>query len=608
MRRDIARTAPQAVTAPAFASLRLIGVSADGRVAFRGSLANGRDGLFQGDGEGQRQLVGVGDASPVGGTYRNVTGASVNDAGQVAFRAQLSSGESGVFVVDGSQATRPVRAVIREGDVVAPGDVQIRSLPSSLVPSINLGGAVAIRATLRQIDGGASAAVFVVGTDGGSSRVVAARDLTAVGVVVRLRDPVLADDGSLVVPASVPGEGPSLFVARAGALTGLARLGEATDLDTGPERFRFGPASVRDRAEDAVFAGSREGILIAAPGGVLERVAFVGGPTPLGGSFADFDPPVADAAGVVAFGAEIRESERASRAIVALRKGRLRVVARSAQRVTGGRLVDFFTAGLDPLARPDVGPAGEVAFEATMDGGSSPRGIFSQRGGRPRAMARAGRPAPGGGRFDSFGTPAVLRGAGLAFVGQVVDDGGSRDKLFLSRGKRVRPVAAQGGGAPGRLGGRFEAFDPPDANERLVVFRASLQQGGNEGLFLAKGRRLGLLIGSGDPAPGGGAFRSFASPALGGSSAVFLGRVAGAAGTVGLYRVAARGVPAADAAAPPIDVVGLVGGPSPAGGTITELAGFSMNRRDQLAVVTDLVDATARSVLFLLEPGEAVVP
>ena len=98
------------------------------------------------------------------------------------------------------------------------------------------------------------------------------------------------------------------------------------------------------------------------------------------------------------------------------------------------------------------------------------------------------------------------------------------------------------------------------------------------------------------------------APAIGGSTAVFLGRLAGTAVTSGLYRTAARDVPATDAAAPPVDAVGLVGRASPAGGMIGEITSFSVNRRDQLAVVADLVGAGARSVLFLIEAGDTMVP
>jgi hypothetical protein len=76
----------------------------------------------------------------------------------------------------------------------------------------------------------------------------------------------------------------------------------------------------------------------------------------------------------------------------------------------------------------------------------------------------------------------------------------------------------------------------------------------------------------------------------------------------GLYRVGADQVPAADAPAPPVETVGLPGSPSPLGGTIAEFGSFDLNRSDQLAVVVDLVGASARSALLLVDPGGAIVP
>ncbi len=603
VRTSIVRSSP---SSDAFTAVRLVGVSADGRVGFRGSRVRGRDGLFVSDGDRVQRIVEVNDASPVGGTFETVAGASMNDAGDVAFRADLSDGTGGVFRTATSGGVSVVRAVAREGDPVG-GDVRVRSLPSSLTPSINAGGAVAYRATLTGAETGS--AIFVASPDGTTTPILNVGDTTAVGVLLRFRDPVLADDGSLVIPASIKGGGPSLFVYRAGAVRDLARIGTRTDIDSGLERFRFSHPSVRDAAERAVFTGSREGIFVVSRTGEVETVAYVGGPTPLGGTFAGFDPPAADAPGMVAFGAEIGGSGEASRAIIARQGTRpLRVAARSAQRVRGGRLVDFFVGTLDPLARPSVGPRGEMAFEATLNFGRTPRALLFRRGGRPDPVVRARKRAPGGGTFESFGTPAVLRGRRVAFMAQVGGEESSRTKLFLLAGGRPRALAAQGAGAPGRLGGRFERFDPPDANAKLVAFRATLDQAGREGVFLASRRGVGVLVGTGDAAPGGGTFRSFVAPSIGGASAVFLARLVGAPGAPGLYRVGAGAVPARDAGAPAVETVGLPGGASPLGGTIAEFGAFDLNRSDGLAVVVDLVGAGARSAIVLVDPGSAIVP
>src|SRR4030095_16818415 len=91
----------------------------------------------------------------------------------------------------------------------------------------------------------------------------------------------------------------------------------------------------------------------------------------------------------------------------------------------------------------------------------------------------------------------------MAFVGQVGSGDNRRTKMFLYRGGRAQPLAAEGSGAPGRLSGRFDTFDPRDANAKLIVFRATLDQAGREGMFLASRRGLGLLVGTTDAAPRG---------------------------------------------------------------------------------------------------------
>src|SRR5262249_28994459 len=298
-----------------------------------------------------------------------------------------------------------------------------------------------------------------------------------------------------------------------------------------------------------------------------------------------------------AFGVEVTGSKMASRAIVASGARGLRMAAESSQPVRGGRLVDFFANTIDSLTRPDVGPRGEIAFEATLEG-KTPRALLLEGGGGPQRVAEARKAAPGGGRFDNFGTPAVLRGGSLAFVAQVGT--GDEPRLILRRGSGLLLLARQGSGAPGRLGGHFDTFDPPTAGDTLVGFRAMLDQGGKEGLFLASPKALGMLVGTGDAARGGGSFRGFSTPVMGSSHMVFLGRLIGSTSPPGLYRVRADVVPAGDAGPAATAVVALPGPPSAHGVAIEEFGSFAMNRSDALAVVADLVGASARSALFVL--------
>ncbi len=587
-------------------SLRLVGVSSGGVVGFRGGVSGGRDGLFAAAGEQgavtMRSVVVVGDASFAGGgTFTQLTGATLNDAGMWAFRGVITSGRrAGVFRAD---TTGPVvigTGVALEDDGLAgTPDVTYRQLPSSLAPSINNSGAIAFRSSLGGAETGS--AIFVAEPGGPPTRILSTRDPTAVGALVRFRDPAMADDGSVVVSASITGSGPGLFVYRAGVVSVLARLGDITDMDDGLERFRFGTPSVREVAENAAFLGSREGIFVASGVTGMERIAVIGGPTPLGGTYASFDPPTIDAGGVVAFGAEIKDG-RASRALVAVNGGSTaRIVAATTGKVPGGgRFVDFFAGTIDSLARSDVGPRGEVAFEATVQGSSTPRGLFMRSGTKKvRVLARARKRAPGGGTFDAFGTPALLGGSRIAFVAQVDGEDGARAPALFARVRGpLRRVAGAGDSVSGRLPGRFDDFDPPDASGSLVACRATLTEGGREGIFLYAKKGLALLVGSGDAAGAGTTFRSFGRPVVSDGAVAFLGRLAGSISPPTLFRVSVPVVPSSGAPAPEVTTVIGPGSPSPLGGAVSEILAVDGNRRGGLVVVADLVGASARSVIL----------
>ncbi len=601
----IVRTGDTAPSGGVFVSLRIVGVSTGGVVGFRGSVTGGRDGLFTGAGEQGavvlRPIVVVGDASFAGGgTFTQLTGATVNDAGVWAFRGVVSAGRrGGVFRAD---ATGPVifgAGIALEDDPVAgSAGVVIRQLPSSLAPSINAGGAVAFRASLGGAETGS--AIFVAPLAAPPARILSTRDPTAVGALVRFRDPVMADDGSILIAASITGSGPGLFVYRAGVVSSLARMGDVTDLDDGLERFRFFAPSTRDTAEHAVFTGSREGVFAVGVAGNIQTVAALGGPTPVGGTYAAFDPPSFEA-GVVAFAAEVQNG-RASRALISVPGGgAIRVVAATTGKVPGGgRFVDFFASTIDSLARSDVGPRGEVVFEATVQGSRTPRGLFMRSGNkRVRVLAGANKRAPGGGTFDTFGTPALLAGSRIAFVAEVDGKSGVRAPALFARVARgLKRVAAAGEPAPGRMPGHFDDFDPPDASRTLVACRATLAEAGREGIFVQGKRGFGLLVGTGDPATPGATFRSFGRPIVSDTGVAFLGRLAGDTAPPTLFRTDTTEVPRGDAAAPPVSVVMGPGTPSPLGGTVSEITSVDGNRSGGLAVVVDLVDASARTAII----------
>src|SRR5262249_34183102 len=151
--------------------------------------------------------------------------------------------------------------------------------------------------------------VFTSTALGSISAIASVRDdLGAdLGTINRLRDPVLADDGSVVVSAVMADKGPGLFVARDGALTPLARLGDAATGDTGDSRFRA--ASVTTTAESALFLGERDAIFRAATDGTVTTLAYTGRRSPVGGIITSLDSPVVDGRGTVFFGAEFQGAQ-----------------------------------------------------------------------------------------------------------------------------------------------------------------------------------------------------------------------------------------------------------------------------------------------------------
>jgi len=186
---EVTRTGALSPVGGAFTSLRVIGVTGAGTVAFRGAVTSGPDGLFSWDGSALGRIAVVGDASPAGGAFTSVGLGTLNDAGVCAFRASISSGpRAGIFRAVVS-AFPTLATVALEGDATPIGGT-LETFPTSLAPSVNAGGDVAFRATLAG-DGVPSAGVFVAAAAGSLNEVVAVGEPTAVGKLVRLREVVL---------------------------------------------------------------------------------------------------------------------------------------------------------------------------------------------------------------------------------------------------------------------------------------------------------------------------------------------------------------------------------------------------------------------------------
>jgi hypothetical protein len=566
-----------------FSGFRLLGVSGSGRIGFRASATGGPDGLFYADGTNIVPLVGVNDASPAGGRFTSVGLGTVNDGDVWTFRATLSTGASGVFRTDTSPIVPRTQAVVLAGDGTPVGGT-FRDFPTSLAPTISTSGTIAFRATLRGVAFGAG--VFLAPAAGGIVKVVAAGEGTAVGQLTRLRDPAIADDLSVLVPASLAGGGSGLFVVRNGMVTPLARLGDPTTVGSG---YRFSGASVRGRAEDAAFLGQREGVFVADASSGIDALAVLGDPTPLGGTYADFDQPSAGPGERIVFRADIHGGRAKEAYFVTGRHGLEALVSSGEAASRCGKFVDFSSGALDGSSHASVGRGG-IAFYAEVGGSSPANGVFMKGMRRVRALACQGDRAPGGGRFAAFGSPSAAPGARIAFVA-ALNDTSAGQGLFLRRG-RLRALAREGEQTRTRLAGRFERFDPPAASAGGVAFHALLQQPAGEGIFFVAGGRTQALLANGDEAPAAATFVGFDAPAIAGGQVVFNAQVSG--GVAGLFRA-----PLVPSGAAAVETLARLGDDAPLDATYVGFGSPSGNPGGSVAVTCDLAGGRAASAVLV---------
>src|SRR5262249_2016433 len=159
---------------------------------------------------------------------------------------------------------------------------------------------------------------------------VAGQD-TIAGPLLQPGDPLLADDGGLLVPGTLKGNRAGFFSVSNGVVLPVALFGDTTDIGTS---IRFLAAAVRGDLASAVLLGQREGIFRATAAG-LETLATLGDRTPVGGAFSRFAAPVAGTNGTTIVGAEVRGGH-SSEVLLAMGHGPQRSVAAAGRRAPGG--------------------------------------------------------------------------------------------------------------------------------------------------------------------------------------------------------------------------------------------------------------------------------
>jgi hypothetical protein len=300
-----------------FYSDALAPINSSGDVAFIAFVTGGSvsQGIFVDSGGTDRSVVVLGDTAPStgGGTYSSFHRfPSINDAGDVAFESHVAGGTATIGFFADSSGTQ--RAIAFPGDPAPGGGTYFNLFTDSLL-SINDSGDVAFRAV---VDNGGGHGIFV--DSGGTDRVVARNSDPAPGTgggsyVQSILRPSINPSGDVAFVAGYSGGtvggGTGVFAEIAGTDLALA-LQSTTAPGTGGEvytNFFDSFASINASGDVAFwnnYSGSADQGIFLVSGGTDSLITSTGDPAPGTGdgeTYGTFRPYVAlNDSGAVAFG------------------------------------------------------------------------------------------------------------------------------------------------------------------------------------------------------------------------------------------------------------------------------------------------------------------
>jgi hypothetical protein len=216
-------------------------------------------------------------------------------------------------------------------------------------------------------------------------------------------------------------DGKGIFMVENGELRLVVRSGQKVGVTGGEETFseHYYPTAVNDLNEIAFMAriGEKSGIFVSRPKG-LELIAYVGRPSPIKGT------------NYLGFGNRT----------------------------------------------PAINNKGDVAFSGFYDGPTAGRALFFKPvNGAMQIIAKKGDPAPGGGKFEDFLSPAVNARGDIAFIGLM---GGRSRGMFIKTAKGIEPIAMVDQKIPGAKDENemFNQFTQPGINDKgEVVFYGQIR-------------------------------------------------------------------------------------------------------------------------------------
>jgi len=595
---EIARPGAASPAGGTLTTIRLAGVRSDGTVGIGASVSGGRDGLFTGSGGALATALIEGSASLVG-RLDSIEQATLSPEGVWAFVGTLEDGRTGVFRFDDTQALPLVTALLLVDDPIPtrPG-TSVRDFPTSVLPSVNAAGDVAFRAVLG--GAGSGAALFATRGNATPEIVFSTRDTTDFGLLSRLTDPRLADDGSLLFAATPVRGGTGVFVHRGGLVSALALYGSPTDLDRPDVPFRFVGGRARATAEGGLLFAEHDALVRMMPDGSRTTLAAFGSESPIGGQISEIGPAEIDSEGQVYFRAGIAEASRGEGIFRVTDKGLVdRVVAND--RLRGGLLRDVVETPVE--LGSDLAASGRlIAFAGHVGSGGGRGGLYLLKGRRPKRLERTNRKLRGIGRIVSLGgRPSIVKRRRYAFLA-FVRDGSTRASVLIRKGRRRRLSMREGLSPEPRLPGRIVGLTIPDATAEAVVFRATTDQGGAQALFVDDWREVHPALATGELDADGRVLRSFDRPVLAGSD-VITAATADEAGTVteALVRFSASDVVGGASIVP--QTIIRTGDPLPNGGVLHDVLSFRGTPRGAVLARVAILDGPGRHMLLRVTSG-----
>jgi hypothetical protein len=335
-----------------------------------------------------------------------------------------------------------------------------------------------------------------------------------------ITEPSLNESGQVGFAATLTGGSSTsgVFVGAPGAIQAVALTGSAAP--AGGTYSDFLTQVLNGTGQMAYLASltggsTPSGLFVGAPG-AIQAAALPGTAAPAGGNYSGFynERLALNESGQVAFRATLTGGASTDGLFV----GAAGAVQAAALQGTAAPAGGNYAGSTNGFSNPSVNASGQVAFFASLTGGSSLSGIFVGAPGAIQAAALNGAPAPAGGNYGGLSVPVLNRFGQVAFIGGLTG-GSSSSGVFVGAPGAIQAVALAGTAAPG--GGTYFAFRDPALNgSGQVAYSATLNGGGSSGVFVGAPGSVQAVALTGSAAPGGVTFGGFTNVSLNGSGRV----------------------------------------------------------------------------------------